>query len=161
MPTTNNFINYEKILNTFYRNCTINNNDISKEKIDQIIEKSKDINMLYNYEHYKPTKLRRYIKIMETIHSNYREGIPTKSKFSSTSITEKLLLFMFSVDPDFEAFIIHSSEDTIREIQNKIEYKFGIYDKNLVKIERFFIKYFMSQKKQQDIFEEVDKRAFK
>lgn len=158
---TNYFIPQTKLIYTFYKDFNNDINNVSNIDINNIIEKSKTLNNLYNSQSFKPTKLQRYIKIMEYIHSNYRENFPTNSKFSTTSILEKMLLLVFSVDPEFEAFIIYSSENTIKEIKIKMEHKFGIYDKNLIKVEKFFIQNLLDIKKQNEIYEEIDKRAFK
>ena len=155
------FTTLNKIIYTFYENFDFNTKSENNIEIDKIIEKSKELNRLYNSNHYRPTKTLRYLKIMESIHCNYRENIPTKSQFSTTSIFEKLLLFMFSIDPELEAFIIYSSENSTDEIRMKLEQKFGLYDKNLIKTEKFFIQNFLEKEKQNDIYEEIDKRAFK
>jgi len=39
--------------------------------------------------------------------------------------------------------------------------KFGVYDINLIKIEKMVIKNFLSETKRNQIYEEIDKRAFK
>ena len=158
----NNYFTPEnKIFYAFYKNCKINSNEIANIKIDTIIEKSKELNKLYNCDLFKPIRAQRYIKIMEIIHTNYSGNITTKNKFSTTSILEKLLLLIFSVDPEFKAFIIYNSENTKEEIKKQMEYKFGIYDKNLIKIEKFFIQTFFNKEQKNSIQEEIEKRTSK
>ena len=81
--------------------------------------------------------------------------------FVTTSMAEKLLLFMFSIDPNFEIAIIFGSEDRIYTAKEKIKEKFGIYDINLIKVEKLVIKNFLSEQKRNEINEEIDRRAFK
>ena len=70
-------------------------------------------------------------------------------------------LFMFSVDPTFEALKIYAESNKIDEIKIKFFNRFGLFDKNLVLLEKFYIKNFALKKQKQEISEEITKRIFK
>lgn len=148
-------------MRTFYNVNKINFKDINAEKLQDIINRSRNIHKMFLNEYFRPHKSERYLKIMEIIHSNYREANPVKNEYATTSIAEKFLLFMFSIDPSFEAAIIHGSENRTIDIKRQIEEKFGIYDINLIKIEKVVIKNFLSETKRNQIYEEIDRRTFK
>lgn len=82
-------------------------------------------------------------------------------KYKIFSISERYLIFMFSVDPTFEAFKIYGECDRINEAKLKTILYLGAYDLNLIKMEKEFIKKFFTQKEIDEINEEIDKRAFK
>ena len=145
----------------FYNTDKVNFSQIDNEKLNDILSRAKKINELYLSTGFKPSKAERYIRIMELINCNYRKGTPVKNEYASTSVAEKLLLFMFSVDPEFEAAIIAGSEDRTENIKIMMKENFGIYDINLIKIEKFVIKRFLSESKRNEIYEEIDRRAFK
>ena len=68
---------------------------------------------------------------------------------------------MYSVDPNFEATIIYGVENNTKSIKEKLTQKFGIYDPNLIKIEKFVITNFLNQKQKDEINEEIENRIFK
>lgn len=82
-------------------------------------------------------------------------------KCNSINDTEKYILFMFSIDPNFEAIKILGQYNKLSEIKLAMILNFGIYDKNLFTIEKFYIKHFFSEKEKEDINNEIQKRAFK
>ena len=148
-------------MQTFYNVDKISFKDIDNSKLLNIIDQSKRINKLFLTEEFRSCKSERYLRIMELINSNYRENIPVKSHYATTSLAEKFLLFMFSIDPEFEIAIIYATEDRIYNIKKQIREKFGVYDPYLIKIEKAVIKKFLSKEKQNEITEEIEKRAFK
>lgn len=148
-------------MQSFYNVDKISLKDIDENKLLEIIERSKRINKLFLDQSFKSCKTERYLRIMELIHMNHRKDIPTKTHYATTSIAEKFLLFMFSIDPNFEIAIIHASEDRTIAIKKKIREKFGVYDPYLIKIEKAVIKKLLNKEKQKEIYEEIEKRAFK
>lgn len=148
-------------MQAFYNVDKINLSNIDEEKLSSIIERSKKIHKLYLRPEFKQRKDERYLKIMELINSNYREKIPVKNHYATTSQAEKFLLFMFSIDPDFEIAIIHATEDRTNDIKIKMREKFGVYDPYLIRIEKAVIKKLLNKEKQSEIYEEIEKRAFK
>lgn len=128
---------------------------VDKSKIIEIKNCVKRVNkrrINCRYELYRG--IRKYINIMNHIRMNPR-------LYNLSSNEEVYLLFMFCVDPDFEAFMIFNEYNKIEEIKSKLELKFGISDINLAKIEREFIKYFMIDEDKKKINEELDKRIWK
>ena len=106
------------------------------------------------------TKIEKYCKKIERIQTAPKKENDFNKISTNTSI-EKLLLFMFSVDPDFEAFLIYSSCNTLKEIKYEMNKTFGLYDPYLVKVERIFIKYLLNEEEKNKINEKVEIRVFK
>ena len=154
-------INPKQVLSSFYNNEKVNFKDISKDKLNEIIERAKELNEIYNSNFFSKTKVQRYLKLMEKININYRKDHYVNNMFASASTSEKFLLFMFSVDPNFDAAIIYGIEDRIPEAKKKITEKLGIYDINLIRIEKFVIEHLIDKEKKEEINNEIDKRAFK
>jgi len=148
-------------LKAFYNNLDLNKEDISLDKLNSIKERAIQFNNLYNSIYFKRNRAERYIRIMELINSNCSNKYIINSKFYTSSNTEKLILFMYSVDPNFEATIIYGVENNTKSIREKITQKFGIYDPNLIKIEKFVITNFLNQKQKDEINEEIENRIFK
>lgn len=148
------------IMKAFYNVDKINFKDITKEKLIDIIKKAKKIHQLFLNTSFKNFQSERYLRIMELINSNYRTINPVVSPYATTSQEEKFLLFLFSVDPEFEAAIIYASENRINDAKKKIREKLGIYDTNLIKIEKAVITRFLSIEKQNKINEEIDRRIY-
>ena len=148
-------------IKSFYDVDKINISNIDDAKLQKIIEQSKNINKLFLSKQFKENQRERYLRIMELIHGNYRENIPVNNGFATTSQAEKFLLYMFSIDPNFEIAIIHASEDRTNDIKVKIRQKFGVYDPYLIRIEKAVIKRLLTKEQQNKIYEEIEKRAFK
>ena len=72
-----------------------------------------------------------------------------------------MILFIFSVDPTFEAIKIYGESNHVSEIKEKMINYFGIYDKNLIVIEKIFMKRFFSKEEKKNLEEEIQKRVFK
>jgi len=148
-------------MQSFYNVDKINLKNIDDNKLLNLINQSKRINKLYLDETFRSCKSERYLRIMELINSNYRRNIPVNNHYATTSQEEKFLLFMFSIDPNFEIAIIHGSEDRTYDIRAKIREKFGVYDPYLIRIENAVIKKLLSNEKKNEIYEEIEKRTFK
>lgn len=97
------------------------------------------------------------MKIMEMITTSHGKNLNRKKKFWTSSKSEKFILFMYSVDPNFEALIIYLSE----YIKGKMKQKFGLYDPNLIKIEKEVLRQLLKTNEQNKINAEAEKRAFK
>ena len=147
MKITNEYLEYcNNIIINFYKNIdNLNFNELSENKIIE----------LYNIKDTLIEKTSNY-KII-----NYINKIKKLSKNNKFNETEKFILFMFSVDPNFEAVKILGEYNKFNEIKIAMIINFGIYDKNLFTIEKFYIKHFFSEKEKEDINNEIEKRAFK
>lgn len=100
------------------------------------------------------SKLVNYIKKMRRLNK-------TPLKYNVNTDAEKYILFMLSIDPTFEAIKIYEETNHINEIKLKMTNFFGVYDSKLIKIEKEFIKLFLSEKEKEQINEEIEKRVFK
>ena len=147
MKITKEYLEYcNNIIINFYKDIdNLNFDDLNEHKIIE----------LYNMKDYLLEKMSNY-KII-----NYINKIKRLEKSNTFNTTEKFILFMFSVDPNFEAFKILGEYNKLNEIKLAMILNFGIYDKNLFTIEKFYIKHFFSKKEKEDINNEIEKRAFK
>ena len=147
MKISKEYLEYcNNIMINFYKN--IDNlifHDLNEERIVE----------LYNVKDSLLEKKSNY-KII-----NYMNKIKKLQKCNNLNETEKYILFMFSIDPNFEAIKILGEYNKLNEIKLAMILNFGIYDKNLFTIEKFYIKYFFSEKEKEDINNEIEKRAFK
>ena len=147
MKITKEYLEYcNNIMINFYKNIdNLNINELNEKKITE----------LYNIKDSLLDKTSDH-KII-----NYINKIKKLSKNNNFTETEKFILFMFSVDPNFEATKILGEYNGLNKIKLAMILNFGIYDKNLFTIEKFYIKNFFSEKEKQDINNEIEKRAFK
>ena len=140
---------------TFYKNLKDTRfNNINVGIILKLVSNSRGLNAYFNNENLKVHKSQRYVKVMNKIRSDFKS-------FNISSDAEKYLLFMFAVDPNFEAAKIYGQYNTVSEIRTKMYKKFGIYDRTLITIEKFFIKNFLSDKKRNEINDDITKRIYK
>ena len=141
-------------INSFYKNLNETNfNQVNKKKLFILKLISSKLNHFYNAKIEFTSKSEEYFKLMNRIKTNPKGyGVETEA--------DKFILFMFSVDPTYELFKIWGESNTIKEFKDKSLTKFGVVDKKLLYLEKFFIKYFLSQEKQNEIYEEVNNRAF-
>lgn len=155
----------EIILNKFYENSITNFSDIDFKKLIKLMQKAEKLNFFYTNQHLNLDIVRRYTKIMELIYTNQNRpeyGTNSLASYANTqSNSEKLLLYMLSIDPNLEALIIYESYNTIKEIKQNIKLKFGVYDPNLIKIEKHYLKRFASNFKREKINETIEKKIFK
>jgi hypothetical protein len=149
-------------MQSFYNESKINFKDIDSEQLNRIIKNGKKINEVFKKNHFNLSKCDDYLRIMKLLNFNHRnEEHSTNNIYSNSTHAEKYLLLMFGVDPDFEAAIIYGSEDRTNIAKAKIREKIGIYDPNLLKIEKTFIKLLLDEQKRKEINDEIEKRAFK
>ena len=97
---------------------------------------------------------KKYTKLMNNLKM-------TPYLFGLTSNAEMYLLFMFSVDPNFNCLLISSEVNKIKELRSKMEKEFGVFDLNLIRIENVYLKKIMDKKEKEIIEEEIDRRSFK
>lgn len=142
-------------INSFYKNLNGTNfKGLDTKKILTLKLTSNSLNAFYNNDNIPLNKISRYVKIMNRIKTNPKG-------YGVSSEAEKFLLFMFSVDPTFEAAKINGECNKEEETKKKMENYFDIYDRRLIILENYFIKHFLSEKKRNEINEEIEKRVFK
>lgn len=147
--------NLKTDMDAFYEDIACANlNDVTVKKILELKNFAKELNKKFNNEGFHKIKSIRYTKIMNEIRC-------TPKKFNIKKPIEKFLLFMFSVDPTFEAAIIFGESNTLKEAKAKLTNHYELYDPCLVRLEQIYIKHFVSQKKQEEIKEEIKRRVFK
>ncbi len=137
----------------FYANRSVSFKGITVERIKELKALAPLAGNILNSNKFN-TKAENYARLMNNIRLNYR-------KYGIQSDAEKLILFMFTIDPTFEAAKIAGECNKTDEVEFKMINKFGLYDKNLIKIENFFIKNFLSKKYEKSINDEIERRAFK
>lgn len=148
-------ISYKVDIDSFYKNLNGTSfRGLDSKKLLTLKATSKPLNGFYNNDNMPYNKVSRYVKIMNRIKTNPKG-------YGVTSEAEKYLLFMFSIDPSFEAAKIHGECNKIDETKEKMQNYFGIYDRRLIILENYFIKLFLSEKKRNEINEEIEKRVFK
>lgn len=148
-------ISYKVDIDSFYKNLNGTSfRGLDSKKLLTLKSTSKPLNGFYNNDNMPYNKVSRYVKIMNRIKTNPKG-------YGVTSEAEKYLLFMFSIDPNFEAAKIHGECNKIDETKEKMQNYFGIYDRRLIILENYFIKHFLSEKKRNEINEEIEKRVFK
>lgn len=142
-------------INAFYQNLkVIEVGKILPEKLEELQETSKNLNRFFTINHPGFSKIRKYAKIANRIKMNPKI-------FKAYTALEQRLLLMYSVDPKLEAILIFEESNRIDQIKNNMIAKFGLYDPNLVKTEKWFIKHFLSEENKNKIQEEIDRRVFK
>lgn len=131
-------------------------NKVKFKTIDnkKILELKSIAHNLLEEEAITNSKLVNYVKKMRRLNKN-------PENYNVTNSTEKYILFMLSVDPTFEAIKIYGETNHLNETKRKMCNFFGVYDSKLIKIEKEFIKLFLSQKEKELINEEIEKRVFK
>lgn len=148
-------ISYKVDIDSFYKNLKGTSfRGLTSKKLLELKAISNQLNAFYKNNNIPYDKVSRYVKIMNRIKTNPKG-------YGVSSEAEKFLLFMFSVDPTFEAAKIHGECNKIEETKEKMQNYFGIYDRRLIILENYFIKYFLSEEKRNEIQEEIEKRAFK
>lgn len=153
---------YSKVLQKFYKYLdSVNFNNISNDSLNNLKEKSIYINNLYNSKNFGESKSIRYIKIMEKILCNCIKNPAVNTCFTTYNKEEMFLLFLLSIDPELEASITFGSFNKITEIKYEFEKKFGIYDIGLVRLEKMYMKTFLTEEKRKEIEEEIENRSYK
>ena len=147
---------------------------MSKSLVDKLfIKHAREVNAIF-YKNFSKTKFntlddRKILELKSIAPNLLEEEAVTNSNLVNyvkkmrrlNKRPEKYILFMFSVDPTFEALKIYGETNHITEAKRKMCNFFGVYDSKLIKIEKEFIKLFLSEKEKQEINEEIEKRVFK
>ena len=142
-------------INSFYEKYhELKINDISKDKIDELKKASIDLSYYFNECFDYILKIQKYVRVLEKI-------ITSSKKLGANNSTEKLLLFMFIVDPNLEVIKIYEEENNLKNIKPRIQKQFGVYDHNLIKIERWYIKNVLDKESKKQIEDEIERRVFK
>ena len=152
MQQDKDFLIYStKLLMLFYNNFNnFNINDITNENIKfyKLIS-----NQLLEEKNLSNNKFINYIKIIKKL-------ILNPNDYNVFNDSEKYILFMLTIDPNFEAIKIYEESNNVKEIKKKMINYFGVYDKNLIEIEKRFIKSFLSDKEKENLEKEIEKRIF-
>ena len=145
-------------MNAFYSYLSqANFKMITQKRLIELKAHSHTLNKFLHNEHSGLTRPQRYVKLMNYIKRNPTKfGIDMNNKYA-----EMYILFMFAVDPSFEVAIITGECNRIHEIKNKMEDYLGIYYRNLIKLECFYLRHLATENKRKKINEEIDKRVFK
>lgn len=148
------FLSYKSDIDSFYKNLNGTKfTGITKEKLIELYKNSLQLNNFFNNANAPYNKASKYVKIMNRIKTNSKE-------YGATSEAEKFIAFMFAVDPYFEAAKIHGSLNHIDETKIELKRYFGIFGLKLVILENYFIKNFLTKEKRNQIYEEIEQRAF-
>jgi hypothetical protein len=139
------------IAKEFYKNFnSFNLKNIGDKKI---LELKSIAPYLLNEEAITSNKFVNYIKSMKKLIK--------ENKYKKYTDNEKYLLFMFSVDPTLEVLKIYGECDKVDQTKLKMGAFLGVYDSKLIKIEKEFIKKFLSKEELNKLNEEIEKRVFK
>lgn len=149
--------NYLNDLYSFYNGLgKLNFKGISAKKILFLKCNSKNLNRILSDSNMYPELpiVRKYTMIANRIKTNPKA-------YGITNSAEMALLFMFSVDPSFEAAIIFGESNTTDQARTKMISHFGLYDKALIKLEKFYISNFLGPKKTKEIEEKINRRIYR
>lgn len=142
-------------IDPFYKNLKNTNfGAIDQNRLKEIFEISKILKIEIDKKFIKLSKLQRHERIIYFIRSNPKQ-------YNIKGEAEAFILFMFAVDPTFEAIKIYSESNNIKEIKSKMIETFGIFDKNLIRLERFTVEKLLSEEKRKEVNEILEQRAFK
>ncbi len=140
-----------KMIIIFY--VKLNKTDFNILTLERIKELKELAPNLLDSKFISKHKFINYVKRLRNL--NYES-----EKYGINNDAEKYVLFMFSIDPTFEAIKIYGECNHINQTKEKMKKFFGVYDSNLIKIENNFIKTFLSEKEKKEIDEEIEKRVF-
>lgn len=153
--------NKNDVIRLFYSNIETNFDNIDNEKRLEIIERAKKIKTIVDNKYKYLSKGKRYICLMDLLRINYSKTRRLNSIYASNSEDEKLLLLLYSVDPNFEAAIIAGTENKLNDVKVQMEYRFGVFDPCLIKLENYLIKNFISKEQKEIIENTINEKAFK
>lgn len=146
---------YKPQLTSFYNYLNGTNfKNINQEKLQELLDEARKYDKIINNEKKYFSRTNKLIKTINKIKSR-------ALKINCDMKAESAILFVLLIDPNFEAFKIYGECNTIKEIKEKMNNYFGFFDKNLVKLEKMYIKKFLSKEQKKEIDEEIEKRVFK
>lgn len=150
-----NYYDVSVSIDSFYKHIhDLKINEISVERIEEFKITSQILNKEYNNSYSDRPKNVRYSRVMDKIKT-------TPKTYNLNNSTEKLLFFMFSVDPELEAILMYEETNNTTQIRQKMENYFGVYDKNLIKIEKWYIKNLLDKDARISFEEETERRVYK
>lgn len=130
-------------------------NDISDERIEELKKLVHKVNS-------------RRISVDSSIfhgarkHSNLMNHLRTnKHLYGLESSSEMYMLFVLCADPNLEALLMYLEANKLNDARYKLEAKFGVADFKLVKLERIYLKKFISKEEKEKFDEEKDRRIWK
>lgn len=139
---------------SFYKN--FNTKEFDKVSVNKLIElkkKSKGLNEYYTKDRMYDKKS-KYIRLMNKFKTNPKG-------FKITNDLEKYILFMYSVDPKFKATYMYASVNKIQDVKVDMVKEFGVFDPNLVLIEKYYILNILGPKKKKEILDKVEELSFR
>lgn len=145
-----------KYIDYFYKDLNVDNlNSIENDRIS-ILRNSGLVlyEKVFKNENICLPKFIKYTKIMNKLNS-------TPKEYNILNKEEMYLLFMFAVDPDLNAFVIHSVANRKPKLKHDMEKEFGVYDANLVRIEKFYISNFMKEDNKKVLYKKIDGMIWK
>ena len=139
---------------SFYKNFS--DTKFEKIKAKKLIELKLASKKLNNYfdncnEYNKKSK---YIRLMNKFKTNPKG-------YNITNDLEKYILFMYSVDPKLEATYMYASVNKIQDVKIDMVKKFGVFDPNLVLIEKYYILNILGPKKKKEVLDKVEELSFR
>lgn len=156
---------YKDILASFYKDISEDSfKDVTLDEIEELKERASILTEKhFNNKNLGETKVYRYCKIMERLHSNCRRRNSNNMPFEFDTHTdgEKYLLFMLIVDPKCEALEIYLTENNKKTIKKKITDLIGIYDPWLIRIENYYIKNLMSKVEKHKYKTKINDKIYK
>lgn len=148
-------VNYKPHLASFYKYLSGTNfRSINEEKIKELYDEANELAKIFSNKAYFFTRTAKLVKIINKIKTR-----PNKKDCDMKA--ESAILFILLVDPTFEATKIYGECNNTTEIKDKMTNYFGYFDKNLVKLEKMYIKKFLSKEQKIEIDEEIEERVFK
>ena len=139
---------------SFYKN--FNKTNFKNIKVNKLLKLKKISKKLYNYYLYDNlyNKKSKYIRILNKIRTNPKG-------YNVTNDLEKYILFMYSIDPDFKATYMYATIDKVQDIKVKMVKEFGVFDPNLILIEKYYILNILGPKKKKEILDKVEELSFR
>ena len=141
-------------ITSFYKN--FNTKDFKNVNVTKLLElkkKSKGLNEYYTKDRMY-NKKSKYIRLMNKFKTNPKG-------YGITNDLEKYILFMYSVDPNFKATYMYASVNKIQEVRMDMVKEFGVFDPNLVQIEKYYILNILGPKKKKEILDKVEELSFR
>ena len=127
---------------------------IENERLKELFEISKKLNNFYNHDILKVHKSEAYYNVSKFLRYNIHN-------YKIYSRAEKYVVFMFAVDPTFEAIKIYSESNKVCEMKNKMISTFGMFDEKLIILEKEIIGKILSKEKKEELEEFLFKNSFK
>lgn len=139
---------------SFYKNFNTKDfKNINASKLLELKKKSKGLNEYYTKDNFY-NKKSKYIRLMNKFKTNPKG-------YGITNDLEKYILFMYSVDPKFKATYMYASVNKIQEVRMDMVKEFGVFDPNLVQIEKYYILNILGPKKKKEILDKVEELSFR